>query len=158
MRDVRHLSVFALAPQPLLIELGRLYRTFPQPRSSSYREPQSWRWRDDGGALTILLEESDRTAEMVALRLGLSATITDDRIQTVLGSGVPIWSINAGRPHNDALQRREDLGVFRTLLRQAFDRIRRETASTRRFIFSQPCPSRLPSRSVASGCRKLTFP
>jgi SMODS-associated and fused to various effectors sensor domain len=51
------------------------------------------------------------------LKLEVSATITDGRIQAVLGTGVPIWSITAARPHNDALQRRQNLGAFRTPVR-----------------------------------------
>jgi hypothetical protein len=40
----------------------------------------------------------------IALKLGMSASITDERITGVLGSDVSIWSISAENGHNDCLK------------------------------------------------------
>ncbi|GAB5377849.1 MAG: hypothetical protein AcusKO_43110 [Acuticoccus sp.] len=47
-QEIRHLSVFALAPQPLLFELGRLLCDIvPTVVHQRHREPPTWRWQRD---------------------------------------------------------------------------------------------------------------
>lgn len=123
--EIRHLSVFGLAPQPLLIELGRLLCDIcPMEVHQFKREPKGWGWLPDGDPINYAVTESDMAAPRVALKLALSATVTDDRIRRVLGDDVPIWSITAEDPHNDIMRRSEDLRTFRRLLRKTFERIK----------------------------------
>ena len=56
--------------------------------------------------------------------LAISATINDDRVIAVLGEEAAIWAIKAVEPHNDAMQRRDDLAEFRRLLRLTFNAIK----------------------------------
>jgi hypothetical protein len=58
------------------------------------------------------------------LKLGVSATVSDDRIRTVLGADAAIWSLYVDEPHNDILRRPEDQAAFRTALRRLYDRIK----------------------------------
>ncbi|MBA4286257.1 MAG: hypothetical protein C0434_12070 [Xanthomonadaceae bacterium] len=124
--SVSHLSVFALAPQPLLIELGRLLSDI---RACDvyqlHREPPGWSWAKDDG-LDVRCSSSELAAHngCVALKLALSATVSDGRIHAALGEAVPIWSITAETPHNDVLQSPEDLSRLRAALRRTFDRIK----------------------------------
>ena len=60
----------------------------------------------------------------VALKLALSATVTDDRLRAVLGDDVAIWSLTAESPHNDIMRRPEDLVEFKRHLRRLFDQIK----------------------------------
>lgn len=123
---IEHVSVFALAPQPLLIELGRLLSDIPAVDVYQlHREPKTWSWQNDGPRIEFETElpASDRQGKTVALKLALSATVTDQRVTDVLGD-VPVWSITAANPHNDILRHRDDLSEFRILLRQTFDRIK----------------------------------
>lgn len=60
----------------------------------------------------------------VALKLALSATVTDDRIRAVLGDDAAIWSLAAENPHNDIMRRPEDLVEFKRHLRRLLDRIK----------------------------------
>lgn len=123
---IGHVSVFPLAPQPLLIELGRLLSDIPAVDVFQlHREPKTWSWQNDGPRIEFKVERPDRpTGATVALKLALSATVTGERIQDVLGAEVPIWAITAAAPHNDILRHRDDLSSFRTLLRQILDRIK----------------------------------
>jgi hypothetical protein len=51
-REIHHISVFALAPQPLLIELGRLLCDIsPADVYQLHREPAGWRWPADGARI-----------------------------------------------------------------------------------------------------------
>jgi hypothetical protein len=124
-QDIRHVSVFALAPQPLLIELGRQLSDILQVSvHQRHREPQTWSWQDDGPRIQFQTAEPEVTSGEIALVLGLSATIVPDRIHQVLGPDCAIWAIEAVNPHNDILRHCEDLGVFRRRLRHLLNRIK----------------------------------
>jgi hypothetical protein len=123
--EIRHLSVFGLAPQPLLIELGRLLCDIcPADVHQLKREPKGWGWLADDDPIRLQFTASNSRARKIALKLALSATVTDDRIHRVMGHNVPIWSITAEAPNNDILRRAEDLRAYRRLLRLAYDRIK----------------------------------
>lgn len=125
-QEIRHVSVFALAPQPLLIELGRLLCDIvPVATHQRHREPSSWRWACDSKPVTYLSSEPIGQRDgPVVLKLGVSATVTDDRIEAVLGSEPAIWSLSADAPGNDIVRHPEDQASYRRLLRSLFDRIK----------------------------------
>lgn len=124
-REIHHLSVFALAPQPLLMELGHLLGDIlPADVHQLKREPSGWGWVTGGPALEFLVRRPTTNAGRVALVLGVSATITDDRITRVLGEDAAIWSITVEQPHNDILKRASDLAAFRTQVRAIFNEIK----------------------------------
>lgn len=125
-QDIRHLSVFALAPQPLLIELGRLLCDIvPMVIHQRHREPATWTWqRDDAPVRYRTAEPASGRGGVVALKLGVSATITDDRIERVVGNDAAIWSLCAEAPHNDIVRSPEDQATYRTALRRLFDAIK----------------------------------
>ena len=124
-REIRHLSVFALAPQPLLIELGRLLCDIaPADVHQLHREPKGWRWPVDGPAMRFRVREPTRSDGPIALVFALSATITDNRITDILGADAAIWAIEAEQPHNDIMKRPTDLAEFRRLARSIFNTIK----------------------------------
>jgi hypothetical protein len=125
-KEIKQLSVFALAPQPLLIELGHLLGdVVPVTVHQRYREPATWRWQAEQPAITFQVGEYSGPPEgAVALKLALSATVTDDRIRAVLGDDAAIWSLTAENPHNDIMRRPEDLVEFKRHLRRLLDRIK----------------------------------
>lgn len=125
-RDIRHVSVFGLAPQPLLIELGRqLGDILPADVHQLHREPKGWRWAEDVPIAfqTIEPQIADPTLP-IALVLGLSASVTNDRVKAVLGEKTVIWRLDAAAPHNDVMRRRDDLAEFRRQVRRLFDAIK----------------------------------
>ena len=124
--EVRHLSVFALAPQPLLIELGCLLGDIvPTTVHQRHREPPTWRWQANQTAIVFeTADPGNRPGVTVALKLALSATINDERIHAALGPDVAIWSLTADNPHNDILRRAEDQSAFKVQLRQLLNRIK----------------------------------
>lgn len=125
-QEIRHLSVFALAPQPLLIELGRLLCDIvPAVVHQRHREPATWEWQRDRPVVSYRVTEpgSGRTGP-VALKLAVSATITDDRIERVLGPDTAIWSLFAENPHNDIVRRPEDQAAYRGEIRRLFNEIK----------------------------------
>jgi hypothetical protein len=125
-QEIRHLSVFALAPQPLLIELGRLLNDIvPVTVHQRHREPTTWRWQRDKPPLDFVISRPPEGSQRaIALKLAVSATVNDDRIYSALGSDTAIWSITIAEPGNDVVRRPEDLAAFRQTLRAAYNEIK----------------------------------
>lgn len=128
---VSQLSVFAIAPQPLLILLGCLLGDIVPARVyQRRREPATWTWSSSVETLDLQVRQPTRHEGAPALVLGLSATITDDRIVRVLGPDTPIWRIEVPQPHNDILQSEAQLRQWRELLRPVFDQIKARHGQT----------------------------
>lgn len=118
-----HLSVFGLAPQPLLIQLGSLicdirnvdvYQLHREPR-------QTWRWDDTpADPLDLQVKPPTGGGGRVAVVFEISYKIDHDRVRTVLGTDASIWSVTPAKTGNDILRTREQLQQFRTTCRQLF--------------------------------------
>ncbi len=72
--DIKHLSIFALAPQPLLILLGSLLTDIPEAEVfQRHREPQTWHWPLHPKPQNLQVHASTRTGGSPTLVLSLSA-------------------------------------------------------------------------------------
>lgn len=124
--DIDHMSIFALAPQPLLIRLGTLLIDIaPAEVYQLHREPAGWAWPEgEDEPVNYQVTEPDEGDGPVALVLAISATVTSDRIEAVLGEGARVWTITVAEPHNDIIKSPADLGGFRSMVRPLLDRIK----------------------------------
>ena len=122
---IGHLSVFGLAPQPLLIKLGCLLSDIPAAQIYQlHREPPTWAWVENNQPLEYVVSRPSGTHSTVALSLSLSARISSDRITSVLGKDVSIWDITIENPHNDCIKSIDDLSSFRQVVRSLLDEIK----------------------------------
>lgn len=123
--SVEHLSIFGLAPQPLLIKLGALLTDIHAAQVYQlHREPPNWIWQNYDQPFEYELIRSESFSNPVALNISLSATINNSRITPVLGENVSIWTIRIAHPSNDYLKSKEQLKLFREKIREAFDTIK----------------------------------
>ncbi len=121
---VNHLSIFALAPQPLLALLGYLLSDIPAAEVYQlHREPPNWKWREHSEANGFVIEEPETIAGEPALIISLSATINDSRVESVLENPT-LWKLLHPKPHNDILQSKEQARAFRSAVRRMMDRIK----------------------------------
>lgn len=123
---VQHFSVFALAPQPLLILLGSLlsdiYGTQVYQR---HREPASWQWQPHSTDMhKFTIEMPADTTGVPVLVFEMSATIDNGRVTNVIKENSSVWKVKIESPHNNFLKTREQLSSFRTVCRQALDQIK----------------------------------
>jgi hypothetical protein len=124
-RGIQHLSVFALAPQPLLILLGTLVGDIvPCDIYQRHREPPTWNWPSAPARPSFEVHEPETRTGPAALVLGLSATVTSDRVRSVLGPDASVWTVTVPEPHNDMMKAREQLSELRTILRSLLNRIK----------------------------------
>jgi SMODS-associated and fused to various effectors sensor domain len=123
--EIVHLSVFSLAPQPLLIHLGTLLGDIILcDVYQLHREPQTWLWPSGAETPGYMIRKPQSKTGKAALVLSLSATIDVNRVTSVLGEDASIWVITVQTPHNDLMKSREQLADLRSVLRRVFDQIK----------------------------------
>jgi hypothetical protein len=123
--DISHLSVFGLAPIPLLVQLGALLGDItPLNVYQLHREPAGWKWARDGKAAVFRLARPTEIHDVVAISLGVSATVVPNRIEQILGKKVSIWSLSTEPAHNDVIRDPGDLQQFRQRMRSLLDEIK----------------------------------
>lgn len=116
---IDHLSVFAFAPQPLLILLGSLLSDIVAADIYQlHREPkQSWSWPSAFETQPLQVIPGKGTG-IPALVLSLSDIIAHDRVTSVLGSDADIWTITVPHPQNDLIKSPQQLSEFRAVVRK----------------------------------------
>jgi hypothetical protein len=123
--EIRRLTVFGLAPIPLLIELGRQISDIATADVRQLlRDPKGWKWDPTSAPARFDLVRASPSGGEVALKLEISSPILDERIHSVLGPDAAIWSICATDAHNDIMRRPEDLADFARLFRTTLDAIK----------------------------------
>ena len=124
--EIEHLSVFGLAPQPLLVLFGTLIGDIAAcDVYQRHREPRpTWQWPTRATTQEFIETAPDDLSGVPALVLALSATVTRDRIASVLGDNVSVWSVSVPRPHNDVMKSRQQLSELRGRLRDLLNRIK----------------------------------
>lgn len=123
--EINHVSVFALAPQPLLIRLGVLLGDIIDADVYQLlREPKGWVWSSDHGTPPFHVDRPAQPVGAPALVLSISGTIMPDRIIRACGSDTAIWSVTVPTPHNDVVRSPDMLKAFRECLRQLLNEIK----------------------------------
>ncbi|MGA1979235.1 MAG: SAVED domain-containing protein [Sedimentisphaerales bacterium] len=119
--NLAHFSLFAFAPQPLLIRLGALFTDkicveVYQP----IREPKTWRWQEHPDNFEFIVKEPDNFDKQPVLVFSLSGKITEGRIIPVIGRNISIWEITVGKSflHNDFMRSQAQLTMFRQAVRK----------------------------------------
>lgn len=117
-------SVFALAPQPLLILLGSLFTDkVPVEVYQRHREPTTWKWQPSPDTFAFKVIPPSQTTGRPVLRLALSADIVDGRIQAALPGELSIWTVTIENPDNDFLRSKTQLEQFRVAIRSIITQI-----------------------------------
>lgn len=122
--EIDSFSVFALAPQPLLVKLGTMLSDLHKVKVyQKHREPDTWKWQ----ALTepnpmIIIRPKD-TSKTPILIFSLSAKAISTRVRYRFGNDASIWEVTAEDPNNDMLRSADQIAEFRKLTRRVLDDI-----------------------------------
>lgn len=123
--EIKHLSVFAFAPIPLLVKLGTLINDiYTSNIHHKVRNPDTWNLDDDTTEVKYTVIKPENKYKTVALNISLSATITNDRITQVLGDECDIYTITIDTPFNDYLKSKKHLEDFSITVRGLFNQIK----------------------------------
>lgn len=122
--QVESLSVFALAPQPLLVKLGtRLSDLHNVKVYQKHREPDTWQWQEEEEENDFFVKAPEDKSKPPVLVFALSAKAIESRVISRYGDDASIWVITADNPHNDMLMSSNQLSRFRRLVRKVLDEI-----------------------------------
>lgn len=125
--EIKHLSVFALAAQPLLIRLGALLGDIVRAEVYQlHREPApSWKWpAQSPAAPEVEVRRPSLTKGPPALVLAFSATVMAERITSVLGPDAAIWTLTVPSPHKELVKSPAQLSEMRGLFSRVLDEIK----------------------------------
>ncbi len=120
----RHISLFALAPIPLLFFLGsQLSSKIPVDLYQRHRDPENWTWKTTGDPVTYsvrtLRTGSDRSK--VALLLSLSGAVNVESLPAEIDERFSLYEITLANlaPNTGFLRLRQDLLGFQRIYQQA---------------------------------------
>jgi hypothetical protein len=126
-KHVQHYSVFALAPIPTLMCLGRALGNKVQADLFQLQRDKSWRWKDSGDEAKYELRKlSDGTdPRRVALRIAISGTITPASIPADIDASYTVYEIGVvgQAPSVEVVKTRWDLDAFRKTYRDSIAKI-----------------------------------
>lgn len=123
----KNFSLFTLAPQPLLIQLGALLTDKADVETYQlHREPKGWCWQDCTDNFDYIVRKPEHFNGAPVLIVSLSDHVSCERITRVIGEDISIWEITLEYPHNDFMQAKQQLSLFRTRLRSLIVDIKRE--------------------------------
>jgi len=124
--DIEHLSIFAVAPQPLLVLLGYLLCdiNYSARVYQLHREPPGWGWQGHPNGFDYTIERPSGATGQPALVLALSAPVTNDRVTSKIGDDAAIWRVTIDNPDNDYLKSALQLQQFRRLVPGLLDEIK----------------------------------
>lgn len=113
-RDIAHLSVFAIGPQPLLFELGRQISDIPAADVYQlHRFPdQNWVWREDPSNFEYKITEPDNIRGDPVIILAISDIIDSSRIDRIMKGEYSIWTITVDNPGTSWLKSKKQLNQF----------------------------------------------
>ncbi len=117
-KPLNHLSVFAIAPIPALIILGKeLGDILTIDVYQRHRNTNDWQWRElENEAFDYITSSPDdgvNSELRVALNLSLSGVVHTTEIENTVGEKIPIYKLTIAQPNRDFLQAKEQLELFR---------------------------------------------
>jgi len=129
--DPEHFSLFAIAPQPLLILLGSMFTDrINVDVYQLHREPQTWKWLEENSKDLIVMSEPDDKTKAPVLIISISAKIDQSRVTNILGEGLSIWELYTEHPGNDFMRSKDQLSEFRKTVRAIISDINKANTSS----------------------------
>lgn len=122
-------SVFALAPQPLLVKLGTKLSDLHKVKVyQKHREPNTWKWQAVTKPNPMKIIRPGDTSKTPVLIFSLSAKAISTRVRKRFGDEASIWEVTAEEPNNDMLRSADQLVDFRQQTRKVLDDINASSA------------------------------
>jgi hypothetical protein len=129
----RHISLFALAPIPLLMHLGsKLSNKFAIDFYQRHRDlgTTPWRWREQAATVDYDVRQlqNGTVKDRVALVISLSGTIPRDTLPASIDETFHVYelTLDGVTPNPDFLRSREDLDAFRRRYRLLLRELQRD--------------------------------
>lgn len=125
--DIKHISIFAFAPQPLLIYLGFLISNkYPTEVYPLQWNPRHWGWLEDrrDDIEFIITKPSDYEKPPV-LTISLSCKITEERVSNSINGDYSRWDITIPNPNPAFMRNKKYLYKFSNIIYELLDEIKK---------------------------------
>lgn len=125
IKDLPKLSLFAIAPQPLLTLLGTyigdMYNVDVMQR---HRIPAGvWKWLDEDVDNPFRVIPPEDKSKAPVLIFAISGTEIIERVQKQMGEEYSYWIFTCAHPDNDMMRTKSQLAEFHKLLRTTINEI-----------------------------------
>lgn len=126
---VSHLSIFALAPMPLLMKLGTLLTDkLPVSVYQRHRGSQNWIWPNMEHFAEFTYREIRRDGEIPALLISLSGRVQLDMVHQAIGNRLAVWELTLkdDEPNVSCIINSQQLALWRDIVRTVLEEIRQK--------------------------------
>jgi len=116
-----HFSLFAMAPIPLLIQLGTLFTDkIDVDVYQPIRKPKTWKWQQYPEGFEFNINKPATYEYPPVLILSLSDRVVHERINSILGEEVSIWELTVNEKFigNDLIRSQAQLPLLRSAIRK----------------------------------------
>jgi hypothetical protein len=146
VKKTGHVSLFALAPMPLLAFLGnQLSNKVPLDLYQRHRDTEDWSWKTGGEPVKYSFEKIRGGTEgsRVVLMVALSGVLNLDDLPPEIAKDVAAYRLTLGNsvPMTTFLRTRRDLDEFRNQYQLAIATIVRDYPSVREIDFFPAAPA-----------------
>jgi hypothetical protein len=157
---IKHISVFGIAPMPLLFYLGKcIGDTIPCDIYQSHRNIENtnrtWNWEDPSKKVNpyIISCEKQSPGNTVILKLALSDTLNEDKYSSLLNEDVAVYQISISEPSPHFLKSKKQLELLSYEYRKLLNVIQANHGSNCKIIIVPAVPV-----SIAIECGRVILP
>ena len=147
IKNGESISIFALAPMPLLIQLGTLISDISNVMVfQCHREGERWSWKEESNCITYLVEAPvEKKKKVVALNISLSANIVQERVDKVQ-DGIATYKITIAEPNRYFVSSEKVADAFVCCFRNSIERIKKENPDIEKIMVFPAMPNSLAVR------------
>lgn len=157
---IKHLSIFGIAPMPLLMYLGMcIGDTVPTDIYQSHRNientSKTWSWQDDANLELFYLVscEQEGTSELVLLKLAISDAIERDKYEDLVSDNCSVYQITIFEPSLHFLKSPKQLENFSYEYRKLLNQIQSKHGKNCKVLILPAVPV-----SIAVECGRVILP
>jgi hypothetical protein len=158
-RDYKHISLFALAPIPLLVYLGAVIGDIESvDLYQRHRSTKDWKWKDEPDDFRkeyyqVIEPDTHDDKAQTAMLVSISGIVDRKKVATLVGENCNMYEVAAVKPGLDFLSTRLKLEMFCYEYRQVLGRIRATNGHTKEIHLFCAVPS-----PVAVECGRSVLP
>lgn len=144
IEESSHISVFALAPIPLLAFLGNeIGNKIPVDAFQRHRDTEDWTWKENEAPIeyTSKMIQKGSHPNKVALLISLSGKISTSLLPNTINNEFSIYELTIENPDFNFLKTKEDLQLFKMVYRKLLDEIKSENKNLKEIHLFPACPA-----------------
>lgn len=149
IQNNENISIFALAPIPLLIKLGEKISDIANVSVfQCHRKENKWSWEKDNKDIIdfIIQEPNQFHQKRVALNISLSADIIDSRIKRTVGE-ISTYKITIQNPNRTFVTNKYIIDDYIKVFRECMERIKNDNPEIEEILVFPAMPNSLAVRT-----------